>query len=149
MREKQASQQAQIDSLSQQVAAKDAALTAAQTSAGRQDPKRRPDREHHRSGSVSSSIQANTDAVTAVKSDVSDLKTSNVGLATTISATKTELNEKIDSPASIHYKGITITPVAFFAFEGVLASAFGQLRHQHSVQLDSRSRARTKATSAS
>ncbi|SNS82958.1 hypothetical protein SAMN05421770_102484 [Granulicella rosea] len=117
MREKQAAQQAQIDSLSQQVAAKDAALATAQSSAAKAESDAQT--ANAQVQGVSSSVQANTDAVNSVKSDVSDLKTANVGLATTISATKTELTEKIDSPLALHYKGITITPVAFFAFEGV------------------------------
>jgi hypothetical protein len=40
-------------------------------------------------------------------------------LATTINDAKKDLNDKIDSPSAIHYKGVTITPVAFFAAEGV------------------------------
>jgi hypothetical protein len=30
-----------------------------------------------------------------------------------------EVKEQIESPAALHYKGVNITPVAFFAFEGV------------------------------
>jgi len=55
----------------------------------------------------------------SLKNTVSDIKDANVGLATNLSTTKTELNEKIDSPSTIRYKGVTIMPVAFFAFENV------------------------------
>jgi uncharacterized small protein (DUF1192 family) len=117
LQEKMAAQQAQIDALTQQNAAKDAALSAAQntaTSAASQATAASAQAQ-----SASSSVQANTDAVTAMKSDVNDLKNSNAGLATTINDAKKDLNDKIDSPSAIHYKGVTITPVAFFAAEGV------------------------------
>ena len=54
-----------------------------------------------------------------LKSTVTDLQNANAGLAATISQTKQDLNDKIDSPAAIHYKGVTITPGGFVAFEGV------------------------------
>jgi hypothetical protein len=63
--------------------------------------------------------QSQADAINSLKSTVADLQNANAGLAATISATKQELNDEINAPSAIHYKGITITPVAFFAFEGV------------------------------
>ena len=81
------------------------------------------------------SLHAQTDAststggeVTALKNTVTDLQNTSAGLAGTINQTKQDLNDKIDSPAAIHYKGVTITPVAFFAAEGVW--------RQHSVNSD-------------
>jgi len=41
------------------------------------------------------------------------------GLAQTISDTKRDITSSIESPTTIRYKGVTITPVAFFAFETV------------------------------
>jgi hypothetical protein len=117
LRDKQAAQQAQIDALTQANAAKDAQLAAAQTAA--QGAEAQAQAATQQAQSVSTTVQANTDAVQALKSNVSDLQTTNAGLASTISANKVELTEKIESPTTIHYKGVTITPVAFFAFEGV------------------------------
>jgi hypothetical protein len=117
LREKQAAQQAQIDALTQANAAKDAQLAAAQTTA--QGAEAQAQAATQQAQSVSTTVQANTDAVQALKSNVTDLQTTNVGLATTISANKVELTDKIESPSVIHYKGVTITPVAFLAFEGV------------------------------
>jgi hypothetical protein len=117
LQEKMAAQQAQIDALTQQNAAKDAALSAAQTNAASSASQAAA--ASAQAQSASSSAQANTDAVTAMKSDVNDLKNSNAGLATTINDAKKDLNDKIDSPSTIHYKGVTITPIAFFAFENV------------------------------
>jgi hypothetical protein len=63
--------------------------------------------------------QSQADTINSLKSTVADLQNANAGLAATISATKQELHDEINAPSAIHYKGITITPVAFAAFEGV------------------------------
>ena len=117
LKAQQAAQQAEIDALTTANAAKDAAL--AQASQNAQAAQSQAQAATAAAQSVSSSVQANTDQVQALKSNVSDLQTTNAGLAATISANKVELTEKIDSPLAIHYKGVTITPVAFFALEGV------------------------------
>jgi hypothetical protein len=117
LREEMRSQQAQIDSLKQMNADKDAKLASA--SADAQSANAAAASATAQAQSVSSSVQANADAVTALNSTVSDLKTSNSGLAQTISDTKKDLTAQIESPLALHYKGITITPVAFFALESV------------------------------
>jgi hypothetical protein len=117
LREKQSAQQAEIDALTQANAAKDAQLAAAQTAASGAEAQAQVATQQAQS--VTTTVQANTDAVAALKSNVTDLQTTNVGLANTISANKVELTEKIESPSTLHYKGVTITPVAFFAAEGV------------------------------
>jgi hypothetical protein len=117
LREKQASQQAEIDALKSANAAKDAQIAAAQTAA--QGAEAQAQVATQSAQTVTSTVQANSDAVAALKSNVTDLQTTNTGLATTISANKVELNEKIESPSTIHYKGITITPVFFVAGEAV------------------------------
>jgi hypothetical protein len=117
LQEKMAAQQAQIDALTQQVAAKDAALSAAQSSAAAAESQAATATAQAQSATATSQSQA--EVLDGIKSWVSDMQTVNVGLATTISATKVELSDRIDSPSVIHYKGVTITPVAFFAFENV------------------------------
>jgi hypothetical protein len=117
LREKQAAQQAQIDQLTQANAAKDQALASATAAAAQAEQTAQS--ATSQAQSVSATVQQNSDAVQALKSNVTDLQTTNAGLASTISANKQELSEKIDSPLAIHYKGVTITPVAFFAGEGV------------------------------
>ncbi len=118
LREKQAAQQAEIDALTAAGAAKDAAL--AQATAASADAQAQAQQATSQAQSVTTTVQANTDAVQKLQSNVSDLQTTNAGLANTIIANKAELTDKIDNPLAIHYKGVTITPVAFFAFEGVL-----------------------------
>jgi hypothetical protein len=117
LREQMQSQQAQIDALKQQNADKDAKLAAAQQSA--QDAQAAAASASAKADSLSSGISANTEAVSNLNSTVTDLKTTNVGLAQTISDTKKNITEQLESPLAIHYKGITITPVAFFAAETV------------------------------
>jgi multidrug efflux pump subunit AcrA (membrane-fusion protein) len=120
LREQMQSQQAQIDSLKQQNAEKDAKLATASQDA--QAANAAAAQASSQAAGVSSSVQENKDAVTTLNSNLNDLKIANVGLAQTISDTKKDLSEKIDDPLAIRYKGITITPVAFFALESVYRS---------------------------
>jgi hypothetical protein len=117
LREQMQSQQAQIDSLKQQNADKDAKLATASQDA--QAANTAAAQAQSQTAGVSSSVQANTDAVNTLNSTVTDLKTKNADLAQTINNTKKDLTKQIDEPLALHYKGIKITPVAFFAFESV------------------------------
>jgi hypothetical protein len=117
LEEKSAAQQAQIDALTQQAAAKDAAVAAAQSTAATAESQAAT--ATAQAQSAATAAQSQSDTVTGLKSTVTDLQGANTNLAATISTVKTDLNDSINSPAAIHYKGITITPVAFFAFEGV------------------------------
>ena len=117
LKEKLAAQQQQIDALTQQNAAKDAALSTAQQSAT--TAQSAATQAQSQAQAAQTQAQQDSDQINTVKSTVTDLQNANAGLATTISATKTELNEKIESPAALHYKGVTITPGGFAAFEGV------------------------------
>ncbi len=117
LQEKQVAQQAEIDALTAANTAKDQQLAANATAA--QAAETQAQTATQQAQTITTTVQANTDAVQALKSNVTDLQTTNAGLASTISANKVELTDKIESPTVIHYKGVTITPVAFFALEGV------------------------------
>jgi hypothetical protein len=117
LREQMQSQQAQIDALKQENAEKDAKLAAAQQSA--QGAEAAAASASAKADSLSTSLSANTEAVSTLNSTVTDLKTTNVGLAQTISDTKKNITDQLDNPLALRYKGVTITPVAFFAFETV------------------------------
>ncbi len=117
LREEMVNQQAQIDVLKQQNADKDAKLATAASDA--QAANAAVATANSQAQSLQTLIQQNSSSVQALSSDVSDLKVANTGLATTISDTKRDLNEKIESPTTIHYKGVTVTPIAYFALEGV------------------------------
>ena len=59
--------------------------------------------------------------VIALKSDVTDLKTSATNAALTLQETQKNVKE-LESPLAIHYKGIAITPGGFLAGESVYRS---------------------------
>jgi uncharacterized small protein (DUF1192 family) len=124
LQEKMAAQQAEIDALKQENDAKDAALSAAQSSAATAQSQAASAQSQaaaaqSQAQSATAAAQSQADAVTSLKSTVTDLQGTNASLAATINTTKTDLNDKIDSPAALHYKGVTITPGGFAAFEGV------------------------------
>src|SRR5271163_2455260 len=115
LREQMQSQQTQIDALKRESADKDAKLAAAQQAA--QSAEAAAATASAKADSLSSSVSANAETVSTLNSTVTDLKTTNVGLAQTISDTKKSITEQMDNPVSIRYKGVAITPVAFFAGE--------------------------------
>jgi hypothetical protein len=117
LREEMRSQQSQIDALRQQNADKDARLAEAQQSA--QGAEAAAATATAKTDTLTSTVNANSDAVTALSSSVTDLKSTTVGMAQTISDTKKNVMDQLESPLAIHYKGVTITPVAFFAAESV------------------------------
>jgi hypothetical protein len=59
------------------------------------------------------------EAVTELRSDVTDLKQNSTNAAVSLQETQTSVKNAIESPAAIHYKGITITPGGFVAAETV------------------------------
>jgi hypothetical protein len=133
LQEKMAAQQAEIDELKRQNAAKDAALSAAQTTAASAQSSAASASSQAAAASsqaqtAAAVAQAQADAMAGMKTTVSDLQAANSNLVTTINTTKSDLNDSINSPVAIHYKGVTITPVAFFAAEGVW--------RQHTVNSD-------------
>jgi hypothetical protein len=117
LREQMVSQQSQINGLKQQLADKDAKLSSAAQDA--QAANAAAAAVAAQAQTMSTSVQANADAVTTLNSTVSDLKASNAGYAQTLSDAKKDLTDRMESPTVLHYKGVTITPLAFFAFENV------------------------------
>jgi hypothetical protein len=117
LREQMQSQQAQIDALKRENADKDAKLAAAQQSA--QGAEAAAATASAKADSLSTSLSANTEAVSNLNSTVTDIKSTNIGLAQTLSDTKKSISDQLDNPLALRYKGVTITPVAFFAFETV------------------------------
>jgi hypothetical protein len=117
LREQLTSQQAQIDALKQENADKDAKLAATQQSA--QGAEAAAATASAKVDSLTSGLSANTEVVSNLNNTVTDLKSTSVGLAQTISDTKKAISDQLESPLSIRYKGVQITPVAFFAAESV------------------------------
>ena len=125
-REQLAAMQSQIDALKQQVADKDTALTAAQQSA--QQANDQSQQALAAAQAANASLATNQQATVELKDKIASVQQTNTDLATTITETQRNLNERIDSPSALHYKGVTITPGGFFAMEGVW--------RQHSVNSD-------------
>jgi hypothetical protein len=120
LREQMQNQQAEIDSLKAQSAAKDAALAAAQQASVNAQTVAAA--ASSQAQTVNATVQANADAVASLQGTVTDLKNSNTGLALTISDTKKDLSDKIENPTEIHYKSVTLKPYGFVAAETVYRS---------------------------
>jgi hypothetical protein len=124
LQEREAADRAEIDALRRENAAKDAALSAAQSTAATAQSQAATAQSQaaaaqSQAQSAADAAQAQAAAVNSLKSTVTDLQGSNASLAATLNTTKTDLNDEINSPAALHYKGVTITPGGFVAFEGV------------------------------
>ena len=117
LREQMANQQAEIDALKQQNLDKDKRLADATADAA--NATATATAATQQTQTLQQTIQSNQSTIQTLNSDLSDLKVQNVGFAQTLSDTKRDLTEKIESPTTIHYKGVTIQPVAFFAAESV------------------------------
>jgi hypothetical protein len=120
LREQMQNQQAEIDALKASNAAKDAALATAQQTA--QTAQATAATAAQQAQTLNTNVQANADAVASLQGTVTDLKSSNTGLALTISDTKKDLTQKIENPSIIHYKEATIRPYGFAAAETVYRS---------------------------
>jgi hypothetical protein len=69
-----------------------------------------------------SAATQSTEGVTALKSDVSDLKANATTTALSIQEEQKKVTEAMESPVALHFKGITITPGGFLAAETVYRS---------------------------
>jgi hypothetical protein len=108
-----AQQQQQITELRDALLHKDQAVQQAQTvataAAGRAD-----------AAQAQAAQQQQT--VGELKTDVTDLKANLLNTTVTLQETQKNVNSAMESPASLHYKGITITPGGFVAAEFVRRS---------------------------
>ena len=126
LREQMQAQQAEIEALKTQISNRDQQITTVQQTA--------TEAQTQAATASAAAAQANTAAVEStskaetLQSTVSDLKNVNASLTDTVITTQKQMKDATESPTAVHYKGITITPVAFFAFEGVY--------RQHSVNSD-------------
>jgi hypothetical protein len=130
--------QTQIDGLKTNLADKDAQLKQAQQAAA--DAQAAAARAQQAATAETQAVNDNQQAVTTLQSTVTDLKANSVSLATTVSDETAKIKKEISSPASLHYKGITITPGGFTAGEtvnrtkatgGDIPTAFSALPYEH------------------
>lgn len=117
MRQQMQAQQAEIEALKTQLSSRDQQITTVQQTA--------TEAQTQAATASAAAAQANTVAVEsstkaeALQSTVSDLKNVNASLTDTVITTQKQFRDATESPTVIRYKGLTITPIAFFAFEGV------------------------------
>jgi Skp family chaperone for outer membrane proteins len=104
--------QTQIDSLRSDLTAKDAQLRQAQQDAA--DARAAANKAEADAQAQQQTFTDNASAVSTLQSTVSDLKSNQLSLATTVSDETTTLKKAIGSPDAINYKGVTLSPNGSF-----------------------------------
>jgi hypothetical protein len=66
---------------------------------------------------AASSSSQNAQAVSALQSTVSDIRSNTTNMAASMQEEQKHVGERLESPLAVHYKGITITPGGFLAAE--------------------------------
>ncbi len=109
--------QGQINGLKSDIASKDAQLQKAQADATAAQAEAA--RANAAASEQQQAISNNAAAVSTLDTTVKDLKLNQVNLITTVSDETTKLKKSVESPSTLHYKGITLTPGGFVAAETV------------------------------
>ncbi len=110
-------QQQQIQQLGQQVQTRDQQI---QQLTQRLDQSQAAAAQAQAKAEQAASETANEEqTVSSLKSDVTDLKTSATSVAMTLQETQKTMKDTFESPVSLHFKGITLTPGGFLASESV------------------------------
>ena len=113
--------ESQINALKSDLAAKDAQLKQAQQSAA--DAQAAAAKAQEAATSEQQAVTENQSAVNTLQTTVTDLKANSVSLATTLSDETSKIKKAIESPDTIHFKGITLSPTgSFIAAETVYRS---------------------------
>ena len=69
--------------------------------------------------SASAQASADQQSMMALKSDVNDLRSNSTNVAMTLQETQKNMKDALESPLTIHFKGVTLTPGGFLAAETV------------------------------
>lgn len=110
-------QQKQIEQLRQELQTRDQAVQQLQQRLDQNQTAAQQAQSKAETASAEASKQEQS--VTALRSDVADLKQNAGTTMLTLQETQKNVKEAIESPAAIHYKGITLTPGGFVAAETV------------------------------
>jgi hypothetical protein len=132
--------QTQIQQLRQQLNDRDQQLQQAQQAAAAAQAAAA--QAQQQAAQQSDSLTQNTQAVSNLQGAVTDLKTNNVSLATTVQAAQEKVEKQIGNPDTIHFKGITLSPTGSYlagetvyrnrATGGDIATAFSALPLENS-----------------
>ena len=110
-------QQAQLDALRTQLSARDQQVAAAQSTTATAQAQAAD--ASVKADAAQAAAQQSTTQVETLTTKVNDVQQNATALQDTVIANQAQTLQQINSPTTIHYKGLTITPVAFFALEGV------------------------------
>jgi hypothetical protein len=113
LREQVQKQQAEIDELKAKLASLMPAAPASTVSQADVDAAKQ------QADAASAAAAAASAKVDAMSSSVNDLKTTTAGLSETVVSSQKKIEDEIDSPSAIHYKGVLIQPGGYFAAETV------------------------------
>src|SRR6185437_5817303 len=104
-------QQQQIRQLSEQIQSRDQQIQQLQQSI--QQNQTAASQAESKADAAASQASQQGQTVDSLKSDVSDLKQNSTNAAVALQETQKNINQALESPASWHFKGITITPGGF------------------------------------
>ena len=110
-------QQKQIQDLGQQIQSRDAQIQQLQQRLDASQAAANQAQAKADAAAATAAQQGQT--VSALQSDVTDMKTNATNNALTLQETQKNLRDQLENPLAIHYKGITITPGGFLAGETV------------------------------
>jgi hypothetical protein len=110
-------QQQQIQQLRQELQTRDQAVQQLQQ---RLDQNQAAATEAQgKADSATTQVTQQQEAVTALKSDVADIKQNSTNTALSLQETQKNIADSLESPLALHFKGITLTPGGFMAAETV------------------------------
>jgi len=110
-------QQKQIEALRQEVQSRDQAVQQLQQRLDQSQASAAQAQAKAESASAEASKQEQS--VTALRTDVDDLKQNATTTVLTLQETQKSVKDTLESPAAIHFKGVTLTPGGFVAAETV------------------------------
>jgi hypothetical protein len=110
-------QQKQIEALRQEVQSRDQAVQQLQQRLDQSQAT--ATQAQAKADTASAEASKQEQSVTALRSDVDDLKQNASTTALTLQETQKNVKDAIESPSAIHYKGVTLTPGGFVAAETV------------------------------
>lgn len=117
LRQSLQAQQEQLAVLKEELAKRDREIEDARKAAA--DANARASEAGSRASDAANGVSEVKSGQTNLNNSISDLKASNDALKADVTKQITEAEKKAESPAAIHYKGITITPGGFIAAETV------------------------------
>jgi hypothetical protein len=112
--------QSQIDELKTRLAARDAQIEAMQT--GTQSTQEKATTTAAKVETIDNTVHDNAATVSGLQTTVSTLQAESSSNSTTVKEVQTaqvKIQKSIDEPASLHYKGVTLTPGGFLAGEAI------------------------------